>query len=69
MNHDLLSRIETLLEQRDERAAFSEACALFNSIDDDETFRVALDRFPGLMNYGPRGEWQGACRYENGWSN
>lgn len=68
MDHDLLSRIETLLEQRDDRAAFAEACALFNSID-DETFRVALDRFPGLMNYGPRGDWHGVCQHENGWSN
>lgn len=64
---DVIARIASLLNA-DTDAAFVEACGLFNGINDDDVFTTAANRFPSLMNYGPRGEWQGSVSNENGWA-
>lgn len=64
-----IERLATLLDRADDTAAFREACALFASIDDDATFEIAVDYWPGLLNYGPRGEWCGSYRFETGYTN
>jgi hypothetical protein len=46
----------------------AEACFAFHSIDDDEIYEAVIEVFPGLRNYGPRGEWIGSVANENGWT-
>jgi len=50
------------------RDAFRQACALFHSVDDAETYARLEKHFPGLRNYDERGNYVGAVSNENGWS-
>lgn len=56
--------IESALASGDD----AKACAIFHDIDDDDAFAIVASRFPSLRNYGPRGEWRGSYRNENGWT-
>lgn len=39
---------------------FLEACAIFNTIEDDEEFQPIAQRFPTLLNYDADGNWVGS---------
>ena len=45
-----------------------EASGVFWSIDDQDIYEAVCAEFPGMRNYGPRGEWIGSYRNENGWT-
>ena len=52
----------------DRRDDFLEACRIFNSIEDDETFDRVYVRMPSLINYDAKGNYVGSYYNENGWT-
>jgi hypothetical protein len=68
MQNETLRAITTLLRASEttQDRSFRDACALFDSIDDDAVFASVVARWPHLMNYDGRGNWVGSCGNENG---